>query len=64
MRCRLELNSYCDEDFQIEFKNIDELKDFRDSLTAMIRYYELCKEDGEEIPDLIYKIKNNLKIKK
>lgn len=61
MRCRLELNSYCDENFQIEFKNISELKDFHKSLGAMIRYYELCKEDGEEIPPLIYKIKNNLK---
>lgn len=64
MKCRLELNSYCDENFQIEFKNITELKDLHKSLGSMIMYYELCKEDGEEIPDLVYKIKDNLKNKK
>ena len=61
MKCRLETNDYCDEDFQIEFNSLTEIKDLRDSLSAMVTYIEMCEEDGDTIPDLIYRIKNNLK---
>ena len=60
MRCRLESNEYCDEDFQIEFNDLNELKSLAKSLVAMVDYIEMCKEDGEEAPELIYRI-NNLK---
>jgi len=64
MKCRLQNKSRCDEDFQIEFESLSELKDLKNSLDAMIKYIVLCKKDGEESPELIYRIKNNLKNKK
>jgi hypothetical protein len=59
MKCRLVDNSYVDKNFQIEFDSIEEIEDLRNSLTSMIKYYKLCKEDGEEIPQLIYRIQDN-----
>jgi hypothetical protein len=56
MKCRLEDNPYCDKNFQIEFSNIKELEQLRDSLSSMLKYINMCIEDGEEIPPLIYKI--------
>jgi hypothetical protein len=64
MKCRLQNKSRCDEDFQIEFESLSELKDLKNSLNAMIKYIVLCKKDGEELPELVYRIKNNLKTKK
>lgn len=58
MKCRLENKSHCDDNFQIEFKSLDEIKDLSNSLIAMIKYIELCKQDGESSPELIYRIKN------
>lgn len=70
MRCRLEDNPYSDQYFQIEFATIEELENLRDSLTAMLNYMKLCKADGEELPELTYKMlkpqkqsKSNKKIK-
>lgn len=59
MKCRLKSNEYCDENFQIEFKSISEIEDLSQSLIEMIKYFKLCKEDGEEIPPLIYRIDNH-----
>jgi hypothetical protein len=68
MKCRLNDNPYCDINFQIEFKSIDEIEHLRDSLNSMIKYVKICIEDGDEIPPLIYKIseekKTNTKSKK
>lgn len=58
MKCRLFDNSYVDRNFQIEFNSIEEIEELRDSLTSMIKYYKICKEDGEEIPNLVYRIKD------
>jgi hypothetical protein len=58
MKCRLVDNPYVDKNFQIEFESIDEITDLRNSLNSMIKYFTLCKEDGEELPDLIYKIQD------
>jgi hypothetical protein len=59
MKCRLKNNIHCDEDFQIEFDTLDELKSLSESLSSMIKYIELCKTDNEEIPELIYRIDNH-----
>lgn len=56
MKCRLLNNSYCDKNFQIEFDNLKELEELKESLSHMIKYVKMCQEDGEEIPPLIYKI--------
>ncbi len=64
MKCRLEDNPYCDKDFQIEFDSISEIENLRDSLTHMLKYMKLCKEDGEELPPLIYRIKEIIKTPK
>ena len=56
MKCRLGDNPYCDKNFQIEFSTVKEIEQLRDSLTSMIKYINMCIEDGEEIPPLIYKI--------
>jgi hypothetical protein len=56
MKCRLQDNPYCDSSFQIEFKNLDEIVSLRDSLSSMIKYINICVEDEEEIPPLVYKI--------
>jgi hypothetical protein len=68
MKCRLNDNPYCDINFQIEFKSIAEIEHLRDSLNSMIKYVNICIEDGDEIPPLIYKIseekKTNTKSKK
>lgn len=56
MKCRLVDNPYVDKNFQIEFESIDEITEFRNSLNSMIKYFTLCKEDGEELPELIYRI--------
>lgn len=56
MKCRLEDNPYCDKNFQIEFTSIKEIQELRDSLTHMLKYVNMCNEDGEELPPLIYKI--------
>lgn len=64
MKSRLVDNPYADKNFQIEFDSLQELEEFRDSLTSMIKYYTMCKTDGEELPPLIYKIttkKTNVK---
>jgi uncharacterized protein YdeI (YjbR/CyaY-like superfamily) len=47
---------YCDKNFQIEFENIKELENLRDSLNHMLKYIRMCEEDGEETPPLVYKI--------
>ena len=56
MKCRLEDNPYCDKNFQIEFNNIKELEDLKDSLSSMLKYIKLCHSEGDEIPPLIYRI--------
>lgn len=56
MKCRLVENPYVDKNFQIEFESINEIEELRNSLNSMLKYFTLCKEDGEEIPPLIYKI--------
>lgn len=56
MKCRLVDNPYVDKNFQIEFESITEIEDLRNSLNSMIKYFTLCKEDGEELPELTYKI--------
>lgn len=64
MKCRLNDNPYADKNFQIEFNSIKEIEELRNSLTSMIKYYNICEYSGEEITELIYKIetkKNNLK---
>ena len=48
---------------EYNINSLEELKNLRDSLSSMVKYIELCLEDGEETPELIYKIKNNLKNK-
>ncbi len=58
MKCRLVDNSFVDKNFQIEFESLEEIEDLRNSLTSMIKYYKICKEDGEEIPQLIYRIQD------
>jgi hypothetical protein len=52
-------NSYADKNFQIEFESIEEIENLRDSLSSMLKYYKICESDGEKIPELIYKIKEN-----
>jgi hypothetical protein len=47
-----------DKNFEIEFESINEIEELRNSLTSMIKYFTICKEDGEELPPLIYKIKD------
>ncbi len=67
MKCRLVDNSYVDKNFQIEFDSIEEIEELRNSLTSMIKYYKICKDDGEEITSLVYRIqdkKENFKKKK
>lgn len=60
MKCRLKNNMHCDEDFQIEFDTVNELKSLCESLSSMIKYVELCETDeDEEIPELIYRIENH-----
>jgi hypothetical protein len=56
MKCRLVDNPYVDKNFQIEFESINEIEDLKNSLQSMLKYFTLCKADGEEIPPLIYKI--------
>jgi hypothetical protein len=56
MKCRLVDNPYCDKNFQIEFTSIKEIEQLRNSLSSMIKYINMCIEDGDEIPPLIYKI--------
>lgn len=66
MKCRLVDKPYCDKNFQIEFENIKELENLRDSLNHMLKYIRMCESDGDEIPPLIYKIQektNNSKNK-
>lgn len=58
MKCRLIDNPYVDKNFEIEFESINEIEELRNSLTSMIKYFTICKEDGEELPLLIYKIKD------
>ena len=57
MKCRLEDNPYCDKNFQIEFASAKEIEDLRDSLNHMIKYIKMCQEDNEDLPPLIYRIK-------
>ena len=64
MKCRLIDNPHVDKNFQIEFENIEEIEEFRNSLNSMIKYFNICKEDGEELPELIYKITNVKTLKK
>lgn len=64
MKCRLIDNPHVDKNFQIEFANIEEIEEFRNSLNSMIKYFNICKEDGEELPELIYKITNVKTLKK
>jgi uncharacterized membrane protein len=59
MKCRLNNNEYCDEDFQIEFKTISEMKDLINSLNSMYRYMKMLQEDGDELPELTYRIDNH-----
>jgi hypothetical protein len=64
MKCRLVDKPYCDANFQIEFSNIKELEGLRDSLNHMLKYVKMCQQEGDELPPLIYKIKelnNNTK---
>ena len=64
MKCRLNKNPYTDDNFQIEFTSIKEIEELRNSLTSMIKYYNICETEGEETGELIYRIetkKNNLK---
>ena len=56
MKCRLEDNPYLDKNFQIEFGSVEEIQQLRDSLTSMIKYVNMCIEDNEELPPLVYKI--------
>lgn len=66
MKCRLVDKPYCDKNFQIEFENIKELENLKNSLTHMLKYIRMCEADGDEIPPLIYKIQektNNSKNK-
>ena len=56
MKCRLLNNAHCDKNFQIEFDNLKELEELKESLNHMIKYVKMCQEDGEELPPLIYKI--------
>jgi hypothetical protein len=56
MKCRLEDEAYCDKNFQIEFDNVKQIEELRDSLTHMIKYIKMCQSDGDEIPPLIYRI--------
>jgi uncharacterized membrane protein len=58
MKCRLNDNPYADKNFQIEFNSIKEIEELRDSLTSMIKYFNICKNENEDIPELIYRIKN------
>jgi uncharacterized protein YdeI (YjbR/CyaY-like superfamily) len=60
MKCRLVDNPYVDKNFQIEFESISEIEDLKNSLQSMLKYFTMCKEDGEEIPPLIYKISDKL----
>jgi hypothetical protein len=64
MKCRLIDNPHVDKNFQIEFENIEEIEEFRNSLNSMIKYFNICKEDSEELPELIYKITNVKTLKK
>ena len=64
MKCRLIDNPHVDKNFQIEFANIEEIEEFRNSLNSMIKYFNICKEDSEELPELIYKITNVKTLKK
>ena len=64
MKCRLIDNPHVDKNFQIEFENIEEIEEFRNSLNSMIKYFNICKEDREELPELIYKITNVKTLKK
>lgn len=61
MKCRLVDKPYCDKNFQIEFDNIKELENLRDSLSHMLKYVRMCESDGDEIPPLIYKIQEKSK---
>ncbi len=61
MKCRLVDKPYCDKNFQIEFENIKELENLRDSLTHMLKYIRMCEEDNEEMPPLVYKIFEKIK---
>lgn len=56
MKCRLLDNQYADKNFQIEFDSISELEDLKSSLSSMIKYFNMCKADGEKLPPLLYKI--------
>lgn len=62
MKCTLEDNPYSDKNFQIEFDNIKEIEELKDSLTHMLKYMKICKDEGDDLPPLVYKIKqiNNL----
>ena len=42
-----------------EFKNLSELESLCDSLESMLVYYEQCKKDGEDLPELVYRINNH-----
>ena len=57
MKCQLHKNSHSDKNFQIEFDSIDELENLRNSLTQMIKYVKMCQADDEEIPPLVYQIR-------
>jgi hypothetical protein len=56
MKCRLVDNPYADKNFQIEFESIEEIEELKNSLQSMLKYFVMCKEDGEDTPPLIYKI--------
>lgn len=58
MKCKLQENKYTDSNFEIRFTDIDELENLRNSLTSMIKYFRMCQEDGEELPELVYRIKD------
>jgi len=61
MKCRLVDNPYADKNFQIEFESIEEIEELKNSLVSMIKYFNMCKSDGEELPPLIYKISDKTK---
>lgn len=58
MKCRLIDNPHVDKNFEIEFENLKEIEELRDSLTSMIKYCKMCETDGDDLPQLIYKITN------
>jgi hypothetical protein len=58
MKCRLVDNPHVDKNFEIDFESLQEIEEFRDSLNAMIKYCKMCERDGDDLPQLVYKITN------